>query len=1001
MGANLDSNRDDDWDRVWVHYWRLLKGRIVDLELSESGLSIPGRPPVRVMGQFADYVPLVVELQKRWQVLPFAFDWRVDIDDSADRLAEAIRDFGAGQPLHLVAHSMGGLVARRFAHRYPELWAGIDDPEGHARGGRLIQLGTPNRGSFAISLVLTGEEPVIRKLALLDQAHSKRKLVALLRGFTGSYQMLPAPDASIPDDRLRLYDAAAWGAWPVVQALIDRGRAFQEAMGEVRDPERIVYVAGYDRETPDRIRIGKPGEFEYRVTQDGDGRVPHDLGLLPGVRTFYVKEAHGDLPKNTRVLGCIHELLQRGETAALDSALQKRARTRDEPAVWKPAAELLKAESVLDPIPAPSTRGGELAAKESEAIAASVLRGFVGHARPVTRAGTARSAQERKRRIPRVGVRVVHADITRVDADLYSVGHYAGVMPQYAEKALDLAISADPERGVLARETRTGLLSGELGNVQLYPWHGRADRLLAVAGMGRPGTFHVAELRRLGQCLTSRALHLSKVRRLATVLIGSGEGNLRIPEAVRTLFAGAADALRQHEGRARLREVWLVERDERKAVETLAALQALAAEPGFRACLDLAVEPRVVPGRGGRSARQALDDEFKAWQRRMRAGKPSPDDPITRMTWMRDDEGMRVAALTSTVVVPERSIPLDLSLHDELVERMTDPETERAAEDSVLLGRLVVPHDFRPHLAGVSRLVIEVDRYMAGIHWEMLALPDGTGVDAEPLSVARPLARQLRTEYAPAPMLDVQEDRPLRVLIVGDPGDPKTGWDLEGARKEAMCVLAAMRKLQEAGQRLDVTALIGAPTARRTGPLEDLPAAGRLDVLAQLMRQRWDVLHYCGHGDFDAQHPGRAGWMFEDGKLLSANELRRADFMPRLVVANACLSARTSDWLQRGRRSSDLRSEADLVPSLADEFFRRGVRNYVGTAWEVDDEGAVVFAECFYDQLLAQRASIGEALRVARKRLYDLRSRYDALWAAYQHYGNPDDRLAAGEPGDP
>jgi hypothetical protein len=300
----------------------------------------------------------------------------------------------------------------------------------------------------------------------------------------------------------------------------------------------------------------------------------------------------------------------------------------------------------------------------------------------------------------------------------------------------------------------------------------------------------------------------------------------------------------------------------------------------------------------------------------------------------------------------------------------------------------------------VSRLVIEVDRYMAGIHWEMLALPDGTGVDAEPLSVARPLARQLRTEYAPAPMLDVQEDRPLRVLIVGDPGDPKTGWDLEGARKEAMCVLAAMRKLQEAGQRLDVTALIGAPTARRTGPLEDLPAAGRLDVLAQLMRQRWDVLHYCGHGDFDAQHPGRAGWMFEDGKLLSANELRRADFMPRLVVANACLSARTSDWLQRGRRSSDLRSEADLVPSLADEFFRRGVRNYVGTAWEVDDEGAVVFAECFYDQLLAQRASIGEALRVARKRLYDLRSRYDALWAAYQHYGNPDDRLATGEPGD-
>ena len=93
------------------------------------------------------------------------------------------------------------------------------------------------------------------------------------------------------------------------------------------------------------------------------------------------------------------------------------------------------------------------------------------------------------------------------------------------------------------------------------------------------------------------------------------------------------------------------------------------------------------------------------------------------------------------------------------------------------------------------------------------------------------------------------------------------------------------------------------------------------------------------------------------------------------------------------------------MPSLADEFFRLGVRNYVGTAWEVNDVGATLFAEEFYRAILhdpngsAGGSSFGNAVLAARKALWRQRHLYGPLWAAYQHYGDPssDVGLAARE----
>ena len=130
--------------------------------------------------------------------------------------------------------------------------------------------------------------------------------------------------------------------------------------------------------------------------------------------------------------------------------------------------------------------------------------------------------------------------------------------------------------------------------------------------------------------------------------------------------------------------------------------------------------------------------------------------------------------------------------------------------------------------------------------------------------------------------------------------------------------------------------------------------------------------------------------MFASG-LLTAREIERIDRVPDLVVANACLSARLSETTEGRRQTKKTRSEAGLLPSLADEFFHLGVRNYIGTSWEVSDIGAILFAQTLYKELLAGNSSgtLGDAVKKARAALHKKEHSFGKLWAAYQHYGDP------------
>jgi len=666
---------------------------------------------------------------------------------------------------------------------------------------------------------------------------------------------------------------------------------------------------------------------------------------------------------------------------------------------------------------------------------------------------------------PTLPIEVVWGDVTLTPGDVYAVGHYIDILPQYAELALDRVVSGlqdaekiDPNDLVLTRFTRQGLLRGELGDIKFFPWGGgdKRNRFVAVCGMGYPsGAFEESRLRMLHRNLAGSINALPGERRLCMVLIGSGEGSLSVEQAVRGLLYGLSEALGENGQKLQVKRVRIVEMMKAKALEIYDALERLC---GSETDLNFAPMPAFVEGKGGRvgnafrlahlvaaAAQISADENAAPGDRqavdtllaRVHDADPNVDvdglrkalsyvlpatngrdalrqdldlaqlartidvtlratgsiddktRPVTRLSYLHDGAVFRAAAITNTTTVAERIIDVDPALIREVVDQLTErgENDDDLGDLGDLLHGLVVPGEFRELLASEIPLILDVDPDAAALHWEALTVMparetgDGRRRRDGFLALSRPVARQLRTPYSPAPVLPSRPPGRRTALVIGDPGDPALGHDLPGARAEA---LAMERLLRRYG--FDVTLLLGAPGAGGyAAPGTSAAPASRIAVLQALLARSFDLIHYAGHGDFDAKDPSRSGWLFKGG-LLTSKELRRVEVMPPLVFANACLSGRTST-AYLGDKSA-YPAQAALLPSLADEFFRRGVRNYIGTAWEIDDGGAITFAEAFYEAFFGDREPLGRALLKARRKL--ARShRHAALWAAYQHYGDP------------
>src|SRR5262249_28661358 len=160
-----------------------------------------------------------------------------------------------------------------------DTWKGMWDAAGRGhKGGRLIMLGTPNHGSFAIPQLITGIEPLVRKLELVDLRHDLPELKAIFNTFPGSLQLLPSPFAH--PELKPLYDAKTYGPLGLSQAHLTAALEQHRKLRAVIDPDRMAYVAGFNQPTFNYVQPtleAMSNVRAYAVTREGDGRVPHEL----------------------------------------------------------------------------------------------------------------------------------------------------------------------------------------------------------------------------------------------------------------------------------------------------------------------------------------------------------------------------------------------------------------------------------------------------------------------------------------------------------------------------------------------------------------------------------------------------------------------------------------------------------------------------------------------------------------------------------------------------
>ncbi|HMD98352.1 MAG TPA: CHAT domain-containing protein [Terriglobia bacterium] len=579
----------------------------------------------------------------------------------------------------------------------------------------------------------------------------------------------------------------------------------------------------------------------------------------------------------------------------------------------------------------------------------------------------------------RIRIRLLHGDIGQagepghapsgetVPIDAIAVGHYKNVAPVDAELALDLAMrrtlpSGGNEGLIITQLYQRGIISGEPARPFFLADPRCPSRTIAIAGMGYPGNFGVAELTVLVRELFWSLSRLGK-RHLATVLIGSGNGNIEPHRALGAWIRGLRGGLEEAAAGGRsLEVVTFVEFNPKRLVELNDALQrelenleVLEFTPLTQAEIAAALESDSPPPR------------------------PSKDVPPIYFSPEVVSGEYRPSVVTNAALVGERRQRMDWELVQEEQESLLAAKDAGAQlKEAASLCRRLIPEELQPQLLTSAPLIVICNRKTARLPWELLAPPGiagnkdiKIGPEESLLGLSRGLTRELKVQSDLPPGPPHRSSKDLRVLIVADPASDRP---LAAAQQEAR-LLADLFQTYNNGQRaksgrnrIEVTPLIG--------PTE----ASHKAVLDQLQENSYDALHFAGHCEYSQAHPRASGWIFSNGRILTAEDLSRLDRIPRFVFSNACESGVIS-----------LRDSSRVAPGFAESFFLRGVGNFVCTAWQINDQAAQEFAKILYRRLLGIDGApqpMYVAMQDARLAVRTMTNGFSS-WGAYQHYGDP------------
>ena len=834
-------------------------------------------------------------------------------------------------------------------------------------------LGTPNHGSFATVLLLSGGEMILKALAAVDVRNSAEELIDVVASFPGVYQMLPSRTAQPADDQHgELFDPAAWKrASPLAREFLAGAEAFHREMADVHDSERLIYVAGYGHPTPFRVEIAN-GALSLGVIRRGDGRVALELGQLAGVDTYFSEATHGGLPSDPGVLAALPELLARGTTEKLKATEPLR---RGADALDRPAMVLLDA-----------FEGGTASRGDPSVADPRAADDRLEDAVRLTIGG----GSSRRERV-RLEISVLHASLEQASHPV-AVGHYAGLPPGGAERFLDRKLD-----GALRARQRMGQYPDRAASAIYVPVPpGRRPRGGLVLGLGEFGTLTKGTLTEsMAQAVVARVLDDRQRAApsddpaacgISSVLIGiPGRHGLSVESSVVALTEGVFEAI----GRLATLdppiklasvELELVELYEQPAEEAAVVVCRIAdlLEPSLAGQVDVIPCGHLKSGEGGQPSAPPRDASGTPWVRVMVGLKQQDDDAAKG-----EIRTMEFSTLARGAQSNLMEYGIDLAkVHDYIASAVRRADDDHAV--SRTLYELLFPVRAKLDLDRSESLHLLVDEAMAEIPWELLAAASLSG-DVTPLALRAGMLRQLQSDEHTRERSQAPSGR--WALVVGDPPTAGVFPPLAGARMEAEEVKDLL-----SAQEWDVEAVIFDDDD--TGEDDEWTR-----VLDALNRHPYRVVHIAAHGVFEDGDRSRSGVIIgpKPHHRLTALEFEKMTVTPELVFLNCCHLGRFDDLsraLAEGR--GGIEQPHRMAATVAQQLLRNGVRAVVVSGWAVDDAAALTFAETLYATML-EGQPFGEAVRRARVAAHQADSGMTNTWGAYQCYGDPDFLLVAEE----
>ncbi|QCW99895.1 CHAT domain-containing protein [Aggregatimonas sangjinii] len=930
MGSTLTRNSDPQW----VEMSEINKGGIAkNLSIKATNVSAEGVIE-KYYDDFAKY------LSKDYDVVTFPYDWRKPLKEAATKFKKVLESTCGhpGREVHIIAHSMGGLVTRQIMIDHPDTWDNFKSNSDN----KFVMLGTPWLGSHLIMEVLTGHSSRVKQLAMIDFKNDREDLLKVFWKFPGVLQLLPiGEDTEFAQVKFwnALKKEAKIGRMPDASSNSDELGAFKEYRKQVRDFlgsltqedfENVYYVCGKAEQTvfgyrlKDRI-FSKSKRLEYLATSHGDGSVTWETGIpkaLNPSNLYYANTTHGDLSVEKQVFEGVSEILKFKKTAKLGT---------------KP----------------PLHRGGERISVVNEFAEPATNPTGVINALFGNEKATAPVAEE-------IAVTVVNGDL-KIASYPVMVGHFYKDIIFGAEKALDSYLDHR-----LSQRRDIGYYPGGIGESEVFFNLNTNPHGAIVCGLGSTNRLtpfllsKTVEMATLKYAMFMRDNYtLPKAKKFAKgisfILIGIGFGKLPIEASIRGILIGVTNAnnyiKKTGEGLRLIKEVEFVNYYE--SITSLAywSINRMT-KSDHRLAIDL--QPGVVKKIGAKKKQLLKDSQENWWHDFDISAIKEPfdtDNPSYRPKTI----GFSYNSSGGYASVQREQVFISMDDINILLEQMAST-SKRDKRLSKALFELMIPNEFKDILRNQNNVLIKLDKEAAQIPWEMFY---DSAADETPVSVNSGFVRQLISDdHETLTMTAIGNNN---ALVIGDPLYKNDNLPQLPAAEEEGVRLANKLSVH----KYAVDSLIHGTTAA---------------IMEELFTGRYKILHFAGHGIYDFEK-GKAGVAIGNGICIDAAKIKQLGYVPEFVFINCCFSGvinRDDDIYSRERYR--------LAANVGTQLIEMGVKAIVISGWAVDDGAAKTFSDTFYDKML-EGYRFGNAVQVARKACFDKHGNTNT-WGAYQCYGS-------------